>query len=244
MGIVARTRKNSEMTTTETTTTTIRVNAHELGQLLTAGMICAGKDSTLPMLSCVRLETRGKELLAVSTDRFRMGVARIGFVASEDTDASQFVALVPIDDVKRTISGLKTPVKERDTVVVTLTLGDGKIAWTREDGILSGVMRDESANLQFPRWQALMAPCANRATLAEQNAAYVGFMCTATYLADFAKAVWGRDQTMIVEPAESPGRPIIVRVGTHFLGLLMPVRKADYDTNDIRDDWMNILETS
>lgn len=232
------------MTTTETTTTTIRVNAFELGQLLTAGMICAGKDSTLPSLCCVKLETRGNQLLAISTDRFRMGVARIGFVSSEDTDASQFVALVPLEDVKRTVASLKVPVKHRDTVVVTLTLGGGKIAWTRDDDTWSGVMRDESDNMQFPRWQALMAPCANRPILPHQSAEYVGFICTAPYLADFAKAVWDRDQAMIVEPAESAGRPVIVRVGTHFLGLLMPVRKSDFDDTDVRDAWMSILETS
>lgn len=232
------------MTTTETTTTTIRVNAHELYQLLTAGMICAGKDITLPMLSCVRLETSGNELLAISTDRFRMGVARIGFVAEAGVDTSKFVALLPVEDVKRTVASLKIPAKERDIVVVTLTLSDGKLAWTRDDDTWSGVMRDESADLQFPKWRGLMAPPANRPALAEQNTEYVGFMCTAPYLADFGKAVWGRDQTIIIEPSEKPGRPIMVRVGEHFLGLLMPVRKSDFDTAAVRAQWNGILETS
>ena len=59
------------------TVPTFGIAAHTLRDMLTAALVASGKDGMLPSLYAVRLEWDAWEVRAVSTDRYRLLVARV-----------------------------------------------------------------------------------------------------------------------------------------------------------------------
>ncbi|MGY4785859.1 hypothetical protein ACVH9Z_39110 [Rhodococcus opacus] len=65
-------------------------------------------------------------------------------------------------------------------------------------------------------------------------------------MAKFTKAKRAGDFIAIEPNQKSAYRPVVIRVGTHFIGILMPTRVPDGspthpDSMEVRDAWAAIL---
>jgi len=65
--------------TMETTATQFTINASLLDDLLAGAALAGGKDSSLPALECISLESRDGSLIAACTDRYRLFIGRVAF---------------------------------------------------------------------------------------------------------------------------------------------------------------------
>lgn len=221
----------------------ITVKAADLHRLLIEGLICTGNDDTLPMLNGVKLETTDDgQLLAIGTDRFRLGISRIPHGGTDKVDD-----LLDGKQAKALAAILK-PVRARNAPDYTVDLefvgGRGtyarKMKWARSDG-MSGVV--DILDHQFPKWRHLVDSAKGVRPIETgdtQHDAY-RFYCNAKYLAEFAKAQRSAYDNVAVEPVAGHNRPIIFRVGAHFLGLLMPVRMVEDSSLAAYHDWDQVI---
>ena len=222
------------------------ITASALYHVITEAMICAGRDDSLPMLTCVKLETTAGQLIAVCTDRFRMGVSRAPI---EGTDTIDML----IDGKQaKTLAALLKPQRGRFAVehkVEIESVGEPgsythKLKWSCTNGT-SGTI--DTVDAGFPKWRGLIGPASEHGDEITDNHetpdAY-RFRCNPKYLAEFAKAARGQADYMTVEPMMGSNRPIAIRVGEHFLGLLMPVRNSEHAQSDSRTSraaWRDIV---
>jgi len=65
--------------TLEKTATQFTMNAPLLDDLLAGAALAGGKDSSLPTLECISLESRDGKLIAACTDRYRLFIGRVAF---------------------------------------------------------------------------------------------------------------------------------------------------------------------
>jgi len=65
--------------TMEKTATQFIINAPLLDDLLAGASLAGGKDSSLPTLECISLESRDGSLIAACTDRYRLFIGRVAF---------------------------------------------------------------------------------------------------------------------------------------------------------------------
>jgi hypothetical protein len=220
---------------------TVTVDAKDFHNLLKTGLICAASPAqNLPMLAAVKLESTAKRLISVSTDRFRIGVTKIeaeGFLDGE--------ALIPVEQVKQLASMLK-PAARGPELKVTLTIVsateyDRKLRWTRSDGLSGSI---DLLTMDHPKWRHLMpGHDAERIDPSSTDHDAHRFACTPEYLASFAKAKWHASDGITVEAIAGKNKPIIIRVGKHFIGVLMPVRDSDVNSQENRDEWSSIIRT-
>src|SRR5437868_12633975 len=112
----------------------LTVRSHDLHNLLKTAILFACKDSTIPGINGVRLERHGDQLLAIATDRFRLGITRITLTGNQCE--GDFAAYVRLDQIKPAIPTLKVPVRDQDWQLVTLSIepgntGDRVVRWHR-----------------------------------------------------------------------------------------------------------------
>lgn len=91
-------------------TAKITITACELRDLVSPVLPLASKDSMLPILNAVLIETDGKWLSASATDRFRLGIKRIEKRPTEDdptTEWAPFRAVVPLPALRSLLSVFK-----------------------------------------------------------------------------------------------------------------------------------------
>lgn len=212
------------------TTSTFEVSTWDAHRWLKASLVCAGTDDTLPTLTHVRLTHVGKTLVLASTDRFRLGYVRIDARGDEDFTFEQ--KILDGKDVKQAATILKPAnVRERE-VGVGFTITDEGLAYKRWDGV-QGVIR--FADVDFPKVDQLMKLPSG------DDDMHGAFQANTDYLAAFAKARFEkRDQIQLIG-GSAPDRPIRVKVGEHFAGLLMPIRVPDHDHAGTWASWSDIL---
>jgi hypothetical protein len=204
----------------------------------------AGKDDTLPMLTAVHIESDGKRLIAVTTDRFTLGVSRLDIDANDPGhadhggDAQTFN--LSRSDVDMLLRVSKTASREAGKRAVSISRNPGG---TIDFMFYSGEMvAIKPFDVEFPRWRQLIP-----ASGAEIPRAATGF--NADYLARFAK-VAGDDRTLRAYTFDNihgyvdegttrkNQQPIIVRIGDSFVGAIMPVRLAEPQRVYQRPDWI------
>lgn len=204
------------------------VSTHDAHRWFKASLVCAGKDDTLPMLTHVQLKHVGNTLLLTSTDRFRLGVVRIE--ALEDVPTFEPMILNG-KDVKQAATVLKAVNAGTREVPVTFTIEDREITYRRADGI-GGVIRIE--DVDFPGVDRLL-------TMPNCEDDLFPFEVNSTYLADFAKVRFETRDNIGIYPGTGPGKPVRVKVGNHFVGLIMPVRVPDNNHTATWDTWSGLL---
>lgn len=211
-------------------TTTFEVSTWDAHRWLKASLVCAGTDDTLPMLTHVRLTHVGRTLVLASTDRFRLGFVRIDARGDEGFAFDQ--KILDGKDVKQAATILK-PVNTREREVgVDFTFTDEGMAYKRWDGV-SGLIR--FADVDFPSVDQLMH------TPKADDEPQGAFEVNTDYLAGFAKVRFEkRDQIQLVG-GSIPGRPIRIKVGEHFAGLLMPIRVPENNHAATWASWDGIL---
>ena len=95
------------MNATTTATTSFTIKAPLFDDLLSGALIAAGKDSSLPVLTCLQLESRDGKLIAAATDRYRLFIGRLAFDTLELKPENDLKILILRDDVAKIRSLIK-----------------------------------------------------------------------------------------------------------------------------------------
>lgn len=210
-------------------TVTFEIERNDWCAILSDAAIFGSRDPSLPMLTCVRVRigTDGK-ITADATDRFTMG--RRTFHLNEEFPASVEV-LVPIDEVTAIAKihgaarrGNKNPLSV--TVVGGLPLVVGK-PWAAQGGtitISSGGGRQRKVVSTHPGIasgyvdiDALIDAAMGVEPEPLQIAAF-----RPEYIARFSKVSRRNGESMRVTLTK-PHKPMIVTIGDHFVGMVMPM---------------------
>lgn len=227
----------------------VTLSANDFHFMLKTAALFACPDQTIPAVHVVRLEQHGAELVAVATDRFRIGAVRSASTypaRSLTGSADSFPPVsIPLKTVKQLVTMLK-PATGRGAPehAVRLVVSDDhkELSWSRSDG-LSGTVELEQAD--FPKWRGLMMGHDYATTIQEDAEPCAVRVCVdPELLAPFTKAKRTARDNITVEAVAGKGKPIIIRVGTHFIGVLMPVRANDggADSLETRHAWSAIIE--
>lgn len=204
----------------------ITLTARALHDLVKPVLPLAGKDSMLPVINAVLIERRGDYLTATATDRFRIGICRQRYEGE-----GEFRALVPLG-VVRNLLALFKPSRSSDNSL-TLAVKDDTI-YAEASGGLGFDFADMRVGYrlqdgQYPGVREMV----RKALANEPTGSAVGL--SADFLAD-----WRHAGATVEVKIVSPYKPMIVRSGNHFLGLVMPRKLIDGDTAPA-DDWPDFL---
>lgn len=200
----------------------IEVPARELFRLISEVKPFAGIDDTLPMLCGVLFETEGDYLIGACTDRYTMGASRLEL----DKTPGKLRWLMGGTDVAA-LQRIFRP-ERRSNPALSLTF-DGPDLTVTTLGGLPGLPAVEArfttnVNHTFPAYRSLFERPKADATLPAQ----AGF--NPAYLAKFQHAQRGHDPVIITHAAAN--KPMLLHVGDHFAGLIMPVRLSENE--DVR----------
>lgn len=214
---------------------TFTLLSHEVFLLFKTAMeFTAGADA--PNLQIVRMEVRGDQLLAVSTDRYALCVTRTTIPEVEGESHRDVEFNVSAADVKAALPLLKVAKRDEKTVTVTVTIEDQMVRLRRSDDVSSSMHRSE---LSFPRWRSLVSDATSGRDRVGEDMGYTGRF-SASRLAKFVK-IRRRDDRILIEPNRlASNRPLAIRVGTHSLGILMPMRGPD-GADPQREGWDALL---
>lgn len=198
-------------------TTEFDVNTRDFFGLINQVKALAGRDDTLPMLNAIRLEVAANELTATATDRYTLGTARL---VIDGKTGGDIVGLLPLREVEKLQRIFKPAARTNPTL--TLTFGDNGLG-VCETASLAGLPNLQVGlpwlDAKFPAFRTILeAPQIGR-----EIAETVGF--NADYLARFRHAV--RDSEPLVLKPQTHNKVLMIYVGDHFIGAIMPVRLSD-----------------
>lgn len=183
-------------------------------------IITASRDETVPAINTVEIQSDGKQLLLVSTDRFRLGMARVAL--DEGGGAWRFP--LRLKDAETLLKSLKTAKKDLGWRSATIEFGtedDVSIEGgrTMTKGTLTVKLNSgesftfDSADTEFPKWRELLP-----ASGSQSAEAVTGF--TAEYLASFGRVI--SDSPRILLWHFGARKPRVVTIGDDYVGLIMP----------------------
>jgi len=191
-------------TATTTATTSFTIKAPLFDDLLSGALIAAGKDSSLPVLTCLQLESRDGKLIAAATDRYRLFIGRLAFDTLELKPESDLKILILRDDVAKIRSLIKPLTGNRVlNPYVQLTIDGERITVSTVDGSIS-----------FLSWGGTFPPYEHLIPTVFEPADEIGV--NPAFLADLAK-VPGIDKTI----------PLIIRTSGSRKPLLCETRAGD-----------------
>lgn len=199
--------------------TTFEIQRRDLAQLLSTAMAFAHKDRTIPAINCIRLSIEKGYLVAASTDRFRLGLARV-LIDDQDIVGKSFpIGLLSLIDARKVISHVKTPVREQSLpAIVTFDTDATPSTLTVDNYAAAFTVRLISAD--FPKVEEIV----QTALAATPEAATV--QVNGEYLATYKVAEWTRGDSLTVRTSSS-NRPILILCGDHFIGIQMPIRMPE-----------------
>jgi hypothetical protein len=224
--------------------------ASELHRVLSDAAVFASHDETIPALCMVHVEFDGTRMLAVATDRFRLGVSKADFdkqgldnqpeyaVATFNLALRDVVQLIMLSKTSKRnqrsrfvwVNSALAPSAEYDTGTVTFKFSDGaSLEVTPQD-------------TEFPKWRQLFP---ETGTQVPRDATAF----TAEYLASFGKVNGGDSQRLVMyshdnvhgydKKTEKHQKPTTFTIGDNFVGLLMPVRLPDDGQREwVKPEWM------
>lgn len=217
---------------------TITVTARELTALVASVIPHASKDETLPLLCSVFVRSAGPWITAIATDRYRLGFQRI---RPAEAPGEGFAAIIPLRVLARIRSTFKA---DRVTDPIIALTVDGEKLTATTTGALDGMV---GASFEFRLYDvASKWPNVDR-LLADALGADVPtgssrLLVNPSILADF-RLGQSRYETMRVTPTGPDNKPWLVRIGDHFIGLVVTVRGGT--TGEVepaeRSAWLDLL---
>jgi hypothetical protein len=244
------------MTTTEATPKILAtVKAADLHRLLADVCPFRGTDDTLPMLTVVHVETDGTRLLAVTTDKFTLGVSKLVFEATDKVLRMRELYQVCTNgqrnadgrfeyrnepdefnlrptDVARLLKASKTVKRDIASRFVTIARN---VDDTIEFNFYNEKLVVEPVDVEFPSgWRTLIPETGSQKARSAN-------CFTAEYMAKFAK-VDGFDgcaTAWTFDDDTQTRHPIVITIGANFLGLIMPVRLPAGTSEFIRPSWID-----
>ena len=192
------------MNATTTATTSFTIKAPLFDDLLSGALIAAGKDSSLPVLTCLQLESRDGKLIAAATDRYRLFIGRLAFDTLELKPENDLKILILRDDVAKIRSLIKPLTGKRVlNPYVQLTIDGERITVSTVDG-----------SITFLSWGGTFPPYEHLIPTVFEPSDEIGV--NPAFLADLAK-VPGIDKTI----------PLIIRTSGSRKPLLCETRAGD-----------------
>lgn len=179
-----------------------------------------------PIYGGIRMEAFGDELVLSVTDRFRLGLTR-----HKLPEPSEFKATLDHADIRRILAVLK-PTRDTDPLL-ELRTDDDRIHVTHAGGLFDALaMTFRQVEGVRPDLYKLLLQ-----KLATEPAAAVTSV-NPTYLAQFADARRSHSDAMDIRVCAGKEPVIVVHVGDHFVGVVMPMRRG---THAEPVDWTAIL---
>lgn len=175
----------------------------------------ASAATDLPLFNAVRLELDGDRLLAVASDRYSLVVCRASLKQWDENakPVKGATAHIRVADVKRLLAFLRP----QRRMVATWKLTASHLTVSFAGGSSLTVPTSDSEN--FPQWRALVTPLFDREP---EPGARMGF--TPRVVEHFHQSAKALGELHETWQFISPLKPVIVRIGDDFLGLLMPCR--------------------
>jgi hypothetical protein len=197
------------------TTPTLSIGARDLYSLLGAVVPFAGKDRYgLPLLAAVRVEARGDHLLAMATDRYRIGVKRHTGSGEWSPD---FAATIPLGTI-RTLQQMFKPMRGMDVDLTLTPNEDGSRVAVEAVGalsdLLSALVEFSLVSGEYPKFASVILEGFER----EPEGSV--FAVAPRLLADFGKLA----SPGLLIKSSGPNKPIIFSDREGFIGALMPKR--------------------
>lgn len=204
------------------------VTAAELARIIDDAALFACRDTALPMINAIRLESTAKQLIAVATDRFTLGAS----VATYSEDGLEFNASLKLPQAQ-TLAKIAKSCKAAFAEVV-IGHADDKLTFAFSSGE-SLTLPVVTGTVDFPDWRKIIARPEGEE---EKPVSVVGY--NPSYLARFSR-VHGASRIAI--KFISPTRPALISVGTQFFGLIMPVRLGSDNPDWQSPDWISVKPT-
>ena len=194
-------------TTLNTTTAQFTITAPLLDDLLTGALIAAGKDKSLPLLTCVKLSSANGVITAAATDRYRLFIGRVDHstIERDNFDSiADFDVLILREDIAK-IRNLIKPLTGKRSLNprVTFKVDGDKITVSTMDG-----------TVQFLSWQGNFPPFEHLIPTTFEPSDTIGI--NPQYLADIAKV-----------PAIDKSVPLIIRNSGRIKPLLCETLAGD-----------------
>lgn len=191
----------------------VQISATDLAALLKPILAIIPKPGyELPVLTAVRLSVRDGWLLAVGTDRYRVGWSRHKLA----TPPKNWTALIAGTDLKSLLPMVRG-------AELTLTVDGSAVAVQADGGKFAALTL--SIPLHPGPYPALDSMGAG--FVADQESRAVSVLVNPDYLADFRAARRGREPMKMWTVEGNRGDVILCAVGDHFLGALMQMRPSE-----------------
>lgn len=142
--------------------------------------IAAGRDDTLPVLTGIRIEFEGDQLVLAATDRYRLAVREVAW--RPDRPDLSAIALVQGRSLAETARALG----DSDSVVIALSeggSGEGLIGFEGAAGDESRRTTNRLLDGEFPKYRALL-PAESNATAVVETTAFIDTVKRVALVAD------------------------------------------------------------
>ncbi|OBB15075.1 hypothetical protein A5761_15155 [Mycolicibacterium setense] len=196
---------------------TITLQTNELVRILKEAALFANSSPDIPVINAVHVEARGRELIAIGTDRFTLGASK-----TELDEPGDFLAALSLRQVK-TITQLAGAGKQCfSNVVIDADDKQVRVAFSSGETLTLPAEVERGAHTA---WLKLLdsAPDCDPSKAMDINPQLV---------AKFARLQGSRASRMRMH-FFGHAKPIRVSVGDSFVGLVMPVRMPD----EVSMDW-------
>jgi len=201
-------------TTLNNTATSATITAHFtmaaplLDDLLTGALIAAGKDKSLPLLTCVKLSSANGVITVAATDRYRLFIGRVDHSTIEQDNPVEtidnFDLLILREDIAK-IRNLIKPLTGKRAINPRVTF------WIEQDKVTVNTI---DGNVQFLSWQGNFPPFEHLIPTTFEPSDTIGV--NPQYLADLAKV-----------PAIDKSVPLIIRTSGRLKPLLCETLAGD-----------------
>lgn len=218
-------------------TYTVALTAHNLTRVLATAALCASTDRMIPPINRVEVSVSDGYVIAVATNRFRMGVCRVKHEVDADAvlPPQGWAAAIDLDDLRRLCTIIRPRTRGERSAEVSFTVaGDSLDELTFTAGTIT--MTATAHREKFPDWRKMMRTCRDNAVDPAPSVPV-----NPGYLASFGKASWESDDRLEIF-ASRRNRPTTITVGEHFFGVLMPVLvHEDGVGEDSRSSWDRLV---
>lgn len=210
------------MTETPTTSPVFTIQAKEFAKLLEGLLPLASGDEYLTPIHGVQLMRRGERLALAVTDRFRAAMTSAAVEWDEDAPADWQI-LLPVPLCKRVVATWKSARAESWwTITLSMSVptdkGDAECLLRDELGVTAG--GTALALDTLPNVESHLSAVDACDDVPSDMVSGFNF----DYLVSFAKLRRHRGEQISIAWPKTPSRPIRLDIGTHTVGLLMPVR--------------------
>ena len=138
--------------TTATITAHFTMNASLLDDLLSGTLIAAGKDSSLPMLTCVSLSSADGVITAAATDRYRLFIGKVQHATIDKDNPVETIDSFNINILREDLAKIRNLIKP---LTGKRSINPRVTFWIEQDKVTVNTI---DGNVTFLSWQGTFPP--------------------------------------------------------------------------------------